>query len=166
MAANARRGRSGAPLPEPWLSTVLVGGAVIAGAPVAPTTMRAVTGAPVPPSVETMALVVLAWVPAAMPATSIPKPQLAPGASVRPAIDTRFVPAAAVMVPPQLPPMLFGVAITSPAGNVSVKPMPVSVPGSGDAGLTSTVGAVLGLVIVKVSDVVPPTGSTPHRTPW
>lgn len=55
-----------------------------------------------------------------------------------------FVPAVAVMVPaPQLPVRPLGVETTRPAGSVSVKPMPVNV------------FELLGLLIIKLSEVVP-----------
>ena len=87
--------------------------------------MLAVAARPGSLSVEVMALVVLVWTPGATPTTSMLKPHGGPAASVSPVIDTRFVPAVAVMSPLQLPPMLLGVEITSPAGNVSVKPIAV-----------------------------------------
>ena len=58
--------------------------------------------------------------------------------------EMRFVPCVAVIVPaPQLPVKPFGVAINSPAGSVSPKPMPLNP------------AAALGLVRVKLRVVVP-----------
>jgi hypothetical protein len=127
-----------------------------AGVDRAVTVMLAVAARPGSLWVEVMALVVLAWTPGATPTTSTAKVHAAPAASVSPAIETTLAPAAAVMVP-QLPTMLFGVAIARPAGSGSVKLMFVRDPRR-SAGPASSVGTVLGLVIVKVSDVVPSTG--------
>jgi hypothetical protein len=98
---------------------------------------------PVPPCVEVTAPVVLFCAPAAIPVTFTVKLQEALAASVPPDKLTLVEPATAVAVPPQVLADPFGVAITSPAGNVSVKPIPVS---DTDA---------FGLPILIVSDVPP-----------
>jgi len=59
-----------------------------------------VAGSPGNASFELTVLVVLACTPIAMPLTSTEKPQEAPGASVAPDKTMKFVPAAAVIVPP------------------------------------------------------------------
>jgi len=80
---------------------------------------------PVPPSVEVTAPVVLFCVPAAAPVTFTEKVHELLTASAAPVRLITFVPAVAVIVPaPQVPARPFGVAITSPAGSVSVKPTP------------------------------------------
>lgn len=64
MAINATRGRRGASLPGPRLSTVPVGGGEAFGSV---TTILAEAVLPVPPSVEVMADVVSCLVPAVVP---------------------------------------------------------------------------------------------------
>src|SRR5262249_43621771 len=83
---------------------------------------------PVPPSVEVTLPVLLFWFPAATPVTLlIENMQLAPAARVAPDRLTVVPAADAVIVPPpQLPTMLGGVAMTSPDGSESVKPIPWS----------------------------------------
>ena len=82
---------------------------------------------PVPPSVEVTALVVLFREPAVVPVTLTTNWHEALAASValdRPAL---LDPAVAVIVPPpQLPERPLGVDTVKPAGNVSVKPIPLS----------------------------------------
>src|SRR5271156_930449 len=78
--------------------------------------------APVPPSVEVTAAVVLFCRPAEIPVTLIEKVQEALDARVAPERLMAAVPCVAVMVPPpQVPERPFGVEITKPAGNVSLK---------------------------------------------
>ena len=82
---------------------------------------------PVPPSVEVTFPVVLFCVPAAMPVTFTANVQEELAAIVPPLKLIVFVPAVAVIVPvPHVPVRPFGVEITRPAGNVSLKPTPVS----------------------------------------
>jgi hypothetical protein len=104
----------------------------------------AVAVLPVPPLVELTAPVVLVKLPAAVAVTFTLSVQLAVAATVPPLNVTLPEPATAVAVPPQVFVNTFGVATTVPAGNVSVKATP----------LRATVFAT-GLVIVKVSEVVP-----------
>jgi hypothetical protein len=101
---------------------------------------------PAPPSVELTAPVVLFFVPAVVPVTFTENVHEAAAASVPPARLAEPDPAVAVMVPlPQVPERPLGVAITTPAGRVSVKATPLSdAPG-------------LGLVMVKLRLVLPPT---------
>lgn len=85
----------------------------------------------VPPgtlSFEVTLLVVLFFVPAVVPVTFTEKVQEPPAAKVVPERLMRFVPWSAVIVPPPHEPVSpLGVEITSPAGSVSVKPIPVNV---------------------------------------
>ena len=102
---------------------------------------------PVPPSVDVMFPVVLFCVPAAMPVTLTENVQLALAARVAPLRLIAFVPWVAVIVPPpQEPVRPFGVEITRPAGNVSLKPTPVNP------------AVVLGFVMVKLKLVEPFSG--------
>src|SRR5581483_1924150 len=101
---------------------------------------------PLPPSVDEMAPVVLLWAPAALPVTLTTSVQLVLPARLRADRLTLALPAAAVGVPPQVPPSPLGVEITKPAGRVSLKPMPL------------TVVPLLGLAMVKVSVVEPLSG--------
>src|SRR5205085_9596683 len=106
---------------------------------------------PVPPSVELTAPVVLLLLPAVVPVTSTEKVQLDPAAgdavSVPPDKLMLPLPATAVMVPLPQEPVTFGVAATAnPAGRLSVKATPLSAL------------AVLGLVMVKLSEVEPFSG--------
>jgi hypothetical protein len=81
---------------------------------------------PVPPSVEVTLPVVLLCAPAVVPVTLIVKVHEVPAARVAPDRLTTFEPAVAVIVPPpQEPVNPFGVETTRPAGNVSLKPMPL-----------------------------------------
>src|SRR6476619_5749301 len=111
-------------------------------------TFRVVVAVPhVPPSVEVTFPVVLVCNPAAMPATFTENVQEAFAAIVPPLKLITFVPAVAVIVPePQTPVRPLGVEMIKPAGSVSLKPTPVS----------ATV--VLGLVMVKLSEVEPFSG--------
>jgi hypothetical protein len=80
---------------------------------------------PVPPSVEVTLPVVLFCVPAAAPVTFTEKVHDVLAARAAPVKLITLVPAVAVIVPaPQVPTWPFGVAITSPAGRVSLKPKP------------------------------------------
>jgi hypothetical protein len=86
--------------------------------------------APVPDSVEIIALVVLSFVPAVVPVTATVNMQADPGAgeavNVPPDKPTLLLPAIAVIVPLPHEPVTFGVAATtSPAGRLSVNPTPV-----------------------------------------
>ena len=93
----------------------------------ATTEMLAVAVPPVPPSVEVTLPVVFVCCPAAMPVTLTENVQEALAAIVPPLRLMTFVPAVAVIVPaPHVPVRPFGVETTRPAGNVSLKPTPVS----------------------------------------
>lgn len=82
--------------------------------------------APLPASFEVTGPVVLFWVPAALAVTFTVNVQEALAARVAPVRLTLPDAAAAVIVPPpQVPVNPFGEAITSPAGSVSVKAMPI-----------------------------------------
>ena len=108
------------------------------------TVIEAVAFPPLPPSVELTAVVVLFCNPAATAETFTVKLQVALAASVAPDKATLPEPPAAVIVPPpQLPESALGVAMTRPAGSVSVKLMPDK-----DA-------LVLGLDRSKLNEVVP-----------
>jgi hypothetical protein len=81
---------------------------------------------PVPPSVEVTLPVVLFLVPAVVPVTFTLNVQELLAAIVPPERLIVPEPATAVIVPePQVPVRPFGVATTSPAGSVSLKPTPV-----------------------------------------
>ena len=97
---------------------------------------------PFPASAEVTTLVVLFCIPVAMPETFTAKLHAALAARVTPDRLTLPDPAAAAIVPPpQLPVNPLGVDTTRPAGNVSVKPIPLrEVP-------------ALGFDSVKVNDV-------------
>jgi len=87
-------------------------------------------GAPVPASLETIAFVVLSFVPAVVAVTATEKvqddPRLGEAVKVPPDKPRLLLPAIAVMVPLPQEPVMFGVAaMTSPAGRLSVKPTPV-----------------------------------------
>ena len=101
---------------------------------------------PVPPSVDVMLPVVLFCNPAAMPVTFTEKVQLALAAKVAPDRLITFVFCVALIVPPpQEPVRPLGVEITRPAGNVSLKPIPLC-------------DVVLLFWMVKLSDVEPFSG--------
>src|SRR5215470_1449871 len=107
----------------------------------------AVATLPFPPSIEVTAEVVLFFRPAVVPVTLTWNVHTLFAASVAPDSLTPPLPAVAVMVPPPHDPLRpLGVATTRPAGRLSVKPTPVRE------------AAPLGLAMVKLSDVVPPTG--------
>src|ERR1700685_4664485 len=110
-----------------------------------PITVICADGAlPFPASVEVAALVTLSCAPAVVPATFIAKVQEAPAARLAPERLMLFEPAAAVMVPPPQPPVSpFGVDTVSPAGRVSVEPIPLNEV------------AALGFDRLKVSVVLP-----------
>src|SRR5882724_6008341 len=94
----------------------------------ATTLMLADAVPPVPPSVDVTFPVVLFCVPAAVPVTFTANVQEVLCARLAPLRLITFVACVAVMVPPpQLPVRPFGVETTRPAGNVSLKPTPVSV---------------------------------------
>jgi hypothetical protein len=118
----------------------------IVGGATAATVRVAVAVKPVPPSTEVTAFVVLTFVPAVFPVTLTLKVQ-EPLAGIVPPLRIKLpLPATAVNVPaPQLPVRPFGVEITTPAGNVSLKPTPVNAV------------EAFGLVMVKLSVLVPPT---------
>src|SRR5689334_3505361 len=103
--------------------------------------------APVPPSVEVTAPVVLLCDPAATPVTFTEKVQLPAAAIVPPLRLIVLEPAVAVIVPaPHVPVSPFGVETTRPAGSVSLKATPVS----------ATVA--FGLLMVKLRLVEPFSG--------
>src|SRR5258708_15590077 len=99
---------------------------------------------PVPPLVELTLPVVLTKFPEAVPVTFTLIVQRLLTAIGLPVSRTLPDPATAVAVPPQVLVSPFGVATTSPTGNVSVNATPFSV-----------TALAAGLVMVKVSDVVP-----------
>ena len=110
----------------------------------AATVMVAEAVAPAPLSTEVTAPVVLVFVPEVRPVTFTLKVHMALAARVALVKLTLADPAFAVIVPPpQVPVSPFGVDTMRPAGNVSVKLIPVN---AADA---------LGLVRVKVSEVDP-----------
>jgi len=120
---------------------------VVGVAPPAATVTLAEAVPPVPPSTEVTAPVVLFLVPSVLPVTFTLKVQEPLDVSVALAKLMLPDPAVAVIVPlPQLPVRPFGVEITRPAGNVSVKATPVNVV------------EALGLLIVKLSEVDPFSG--------
>jgi hypothetical protein len=93
------------------------------------TTLRVAVllGAPVPPSVELTAPVVLALAPAVVPVTFTENVQEPLAAIVPPVRLTVPEPATAVMVPlPQVPVRPFGVETTRPVGKVSLNATPVA----------------------------------------
>ena len=108
------------------------------------TVMIAEAVLPVPPFVEVTAPVVLFFTPEVVPVTFTMNLQMVPAATVPPLRLTLPLPAVAVVVPPHVLLSPFGVATTSPPGNVSVKATPFS----------ATVFAA-GLVMVNVKLVVP-----------
>ena len=96
-----------------------------------------------PPSAITVT--VLFFVPVVVPFTLTEKVQEAPAASVAPERETALLPAVAVIVPPPHDPVRpLGVETTSPAGKLSVNPIPVS-----------DIVLAVGLVIVNVRALVP-----------
>ncbi len=113
---------------------------VIVGGPT--TVMDAFDVLPVPPFVE-LTVTLLFFTPVVVPCTLAETVQEAPAANVPPERATEDDPAVAVAVPPQLLLRPDGVATTRPAGKLSVNARPVKLE------------AVLLLVMVKVSDVVP-----------
>jgi len=113
----------------------------------ATTVTDAVAVLPEPALVE-VTVTELFLTPAVVAVTFTENVQVAPAASVAPAKETVAVAFVAVMVPPpQVPLLPGGVDTTKPAGRVSVKPTPVRLN-----------PALFGLLMVKVSDVEPPTG--------
>src|SRR5215470_15731142 len=112
----------------------------------ATTEMEAVAGPPVPALLELTLPVVLVLSPAEVPVTFTEKVHEPPAAIVPPESVTTDVPdtVPVVMVPaPHEPVRPFGVATINPVGKLSLKATPVS----------ATVA--LGLVMVKLSEVVP-----------
>src|SRR5882724_1290220 len=103
---------------------------------------------PVPPFVEVTFPVVLFFTPEVVPVTFAISVQLLLAAIVPPVSEMLPEPATAVAVPPQVLVKPFGVATTTPAGKVSANATPVSAPAFAP-----------GLVMVKVSDVVPFNGT-------
>lgn len=101
-------------------------------------------------SVALMTPVVLLYTPSTALVTFTEIVHIAPPAKVPPVKLTEFDPAVAVTLPPQTPLNPFGVAITRFAGSVSVNVMP-------DNAIVAN-GFVFGLLMVKVIDVLPPTG--------
>src|SRR5438067_2284058 len=105
--------------------------------------MLAVATPPAPLSVAVTADVVLAFVPGVVPVTFTEKVQDPAAASVAPVRLIVPLPATARIVPASQDPLRpFGVATTSPAGRVSVKP-------------TLLTAIVFGFVIVKLRALVP-----------
>ena len=103
---------------------------------------------PVPPFVEVTAPVVLFCAPAVIPVAFTEKLHEELAAKVEPDKLTLPAPAVAVIVPPpQVPVSPFGVATTSPAGNVSLKAIP------------DKLCVVLLFWIVKVKEVEPFSGT-------
>src|SRR5258708_21790639 len=103
---------------------------------------------PVPPLVELMFPVVLIKFPEAVPVTFTVTVQVLLTATVTPVSEMLPDPATAVAVPPQVLVSPLGVATTMPTGKVSVSATPVS-----------ATAFAPGLVMVKVSEVVPPRGT-------
>ena len=108
----------------------------------ATTVIEALEVLPVPPSVE-VTWTLLFFTPAVVPVTFTETVQEALAARVPPERLTLEDPTTAVAVPPQVLFNAFGVAITRPAGRLSVKAMPVSAM------------PVFGFVMLKVSEVEP-----------
>lgn len=102
---------------------------------------------PVPAFAE-VTVTLLFFTPPVVAVTFAETTHVAPVAKVAPARVTEVEPAAAVAAPPQLLLRALGVETTKPAGRVSVKATPVSA--------TTFAG---GLVIVKLSEVEPFTGT-------
>jgi hypothetical protein len=120
---------------------------LIVGGPT--TVMLAIAVFPLPASVE-VTVTELFCTPATTPVTLKLMLQDAPGASVVPDRPMVPVPGVAAIGPPNVRQPLkaaTGLAKTNPGGSVSVNPMPLS-----------EMVFVDGLVIVKASEVVPPTG--------
>lgn len=112
----------------------------------ATTSMLAEAPDPLPPSLELTVLVTLFCIPAAVPVTFTLNMQEEFAAIVPPDRLMVFVFCVAVIVPlPQEPVRPFGVEMISPAGNVSVNPIPVS-------------ATPLALLIVKLRLVEPVSG--------
>ena len=103
---------------------------------------------PVPPSVELTDPVVLVIAPGVELVTVTPIVQLLLAANVAPVRDTLLEPAAAVVVPLQVPVRPFGEAIVSPAGKGSLNAI-------------ADCEDVAGLVSVNVRLVVPPEAIDP-----
>jgi len=80
---------------------------------------------PVPPSFEVTALVILSFIPPDVPVALTENVHEAPAANVPPERLILSDPGTAATAPPHDPVNPFGVATTSPAGSVSVKPTPV-----------------------------------------
>src|SRR5215471_16012966 len=119
--------------------------AILGGNVAVATTSVALAVLPVPPLVEVTAEVVLVSAPAVVLVTLTENVQDPAAARVAPERLTLPLPAVAVMVPPPHEPVRpLGVATSSPAGNGSLNATPVSAV------------EALGLLIVKVSAVVPP----------
>jgi hypothetical protein len=113
----------------------------------APTIMAAVAVLPEPKLVEVTLEVVLVRTPSDIAVTFTLNVQAAPPASVAPARLINPVPLTAVMAPAsQDPASPLGVATSNPAGIVSVKATPLRA------------RVAFGLVMVKLSVVVPPNG--------
>lgn len=101
---------------------------------------------PVPPSVE-VTCTLLFFTPAVVPATFTETTHDEPDANVPPARLADPDPATAVDTPPQVLVKPLGVAITNPAGKLSVNAIPVRL-----------IVLMAGFEILKVSDVVPFSG--------
>src|SRR5689334_20391007 len=111
----------------------------------ATTVIEALDVFPVPPSVD-VTCTLLFFTPAVVPFTLTETLQEPLCATVPPERLMEPAPATAVAVPPQVLLRVGGVATTSPAGRLSVKATPVSE------------RLVFGLLMVKVSEVVPFSG--------
>src|SRR5712691_8943118 len=116
------------------------------------TVITAVEVLPVP-AVVSVTVTLLLTVPAPVPCTVTETVQLAPAARLAPERDTDEEPSAAVAVPLQVLLRFPGVATISVAGaavgRLSVNAMPFSVM------------SVFGLLMLKVNEVVPPSGIVP-----
>src|SRR5260370_95381 len=111
------------------------------------TTRFAVAVLPVPPLVEETLPVLFTKFPDAVPVIFTVRVQVLLAATVPPVSEILPEPATAVATPPQVLVSPLGVATTKPAGSVSVNATPVS-----------ATALAPGLVMVKVSDVVPFSG--------
>src|SRR5579864_5799358 len=134
--------------------------------------MVADAAAPLPPSVDVTILVVLFCTPVAVLVTFTPNVQDELPVRLEPDKLIVLDPAMAVTVPPPQPPAKpLGVETTSPAGSVSVMPIPLNVtvpfgfvmvklrpvvPFSGMAAAPNVLAIVGGATTVRLADAVPP----------
>jgi hypothetical protein len=124
------------------LTEELTAVAVVAGVTVKAAVLLVV---PVPPSFEVIAPVVLSFVPAVAPNTLTDSVQVLVTGSVPPDKLSDGAPATGAKVPPQVLVAPGGDATTTPAGKLSVNPIPVSAT------------FVFGLAMLKVKVLVAPT---------